>query len=120
MSTWILGYGGLLTALGAGGFIATGKQHKTALIPAAFGAAALGLGALARRPRQTRRALQGTAGIAALAIAGSWRGLRRLPDLLAGRPVERRPAVIAQSLMAGLSGAARGTTIAALARRPSR
>jgi hypothetical protein len=38
MASYTIGYGFLLSALGVGGYISTGGRHKTALIPAAFGA----------------------------------------------------------------------------------
>jgi hypothetical protein len=107
MNNWTLGYGSLLTALGVGGFLATGAQHKTALIPAGFGTAALGLGLLARRGSSSsqRGLLGGSALVGLLGLLGAARGLRKLPALLRGEPVERPAAVVAQSLMAGLSAA---------------
>jgi hypothetical protein len=105
MNNWTLGYGSLLTALGVGGFLATGAHHKTALIPAGFGTAALGLGVLARRGFSQRGLLGGSALVGLLGLLGAARGLRKLPALLRGEPVERPAAVVAQSLMAGLSAA---------------
>ncbi|MDC3960632.1 hypothetical protein [Polyangium jinanense] len=105
MTGWTIGYGGLLTALGIGGFVATGREHKTALIPAGVGAAALGLGLLARRGSSRKAALVGATAVAGLGLAGSARGLGKLPALLRGEPIERPAAVIAQSIMAGTSAA---------------
>ncbi|MDI1484288.1 hypothetical protein [Polyangium sp. y55x31] len=105
MTGWTIGYGGLLTALGIGGFVATGREHKTALIPAGAGAAALGLGLLARSGSSRKAALVGATAVAGLGLAGSARGLGKLPALLRGEPVERPAAVIAQSIMAGTSAA---------------
>jgi len=98
-----IGYGALLVALGVGGFIGTGATHKTALIPAGFGAAAIGLGLLAKRDSYRSGAMHGAALVGLLGLAGSARGLKKLPDLLLGGEVERPVAVISQSLMAGLS-----------------
>ncbi len=103
MSNLTIAYGTVLCALGVGGYVATGKQSKTALIPAGFGAAALGLGLLARSDRFRTGALVGAAVVGVAGFAGSARGLSKLPALLRGEPVERLEAVIAQSLMAGLS-----------------
>jgi len=103
MASWTIGYGALLTALGVGGFVATGAQHKTALIPAGFGAAAIGLGLLGRHDAYRRAALGGSALLGLLGAAGSARGLSRLPGLLSGAEVERPAAVVSQSIMAGLS-----------------
>lgn len=98
---WAIGYGAALVALGVGGFVATGATHKTALIPAGFGAAEIALGLLGRGA--------GARGAAALvgvvAFAGAARGLKKLPSLLRGEAVDRPAAVVAQSVMAGLSAA---------------
>src|SRR5262245_45150961 len=96
-------YGTLLTALGVGGFIATGATHKTALIPAGFGLAALGLGVLATHDKHQKNAIRGARLVARVGFLGSARGLAKLPALLRGRPVDRPAAVISQSLMAALS-----------------
>lgn len=98
-----LGYGTLLTTLGVGGFVATGAQHKTALIPAGFGTAALGLGLLERRGGSRKPVLGGSALLGLLGFLGAARGLIRLPALLRGEEVERPAAIVAQSVMAGLS-----------------
>lgn len=103
MSNWTIGYGACLIALGVGGYFATGQQSKTALIPAGFGVAAAGLGALARNKRFTKPALIAGAIVGVAGFAGSARGLAKLPALLGGEPLERPAAVISQSLMAGLS-----------------
>jgi hypothetical protein len=103
VSNWTIGYGALLAALGVGGFVATGSQHKSALIPAGFGAAAIGLGLLGRGATLRRPALYGAALLGVLGVAGAARGLGKLPALIAGDEVERPAAVIAQSVMAGLS-----------------
>ena len=105
MENITIGYGALLTALGLGGFIASGAAHKTALIPAGFGAAAIGLGLLAKRGKHRKRALRGARFVASLGLLGSARGFKKLPDLLRGNEVERPAAVISQSIMAGLCGA---------------
>ncbi len=103
MSNWTIGYGVLLTVLGVGGYLATGQQSKTALIPAGFGVAAAGLGVLARNDRFRTPALIAGAVVGVAGFAGSARGLAKLPALLRGEPLERPAAVVSQSLMAGLS-----------------
>lgn len=107
-----IGYGALMAALGVGGFVATGQKSKTALIPAGFGAAAIGLGLLAGR--KERAALGAAAALSALAIAGSARGLAKLPKLARGEEIERPEAVIAQSIMAGVSAVHLGLCVRAL------
>ncbi|UQA57256.1 hypothetical protein E8A73_039145 [Polyangium aurulentum] len=109
-----IGYGALMTALGVGGFVATGRQSKTALIPVGFGAAAIGLGLLAGRKGAARGALGAAAALSALAVAGSARGLAKLPKLARGEEVERPEAAIAQSIMAGLSAVHAGICLQAL------
>jgi hypothetical protein len=103
VENWTLGYGTLLTTLGVGGFVATGAQHKTALIPAGFGTAALGLGLLERRGSSQKTVLGGAALLGLLGFLGAARGLVRLPALLRGEKLERPAAVVSQSAMAGLS-----------------
>lgn len=105
MSNWTIGYGALLTALGVGGYFATGQQSKTALIPAGFGVAAAGIGLLARHERYRTHALVAGAAVGVLSLAGSARGLTKLPALVRGEPLERPAAVVSQSIMAGLSAA---------------
>ncbi|WP_437875862.1 hypothetical protein [Sorangium sp. So ce513] len=101
MSNVTMGYGALLTALGVGGFAATGA--RTALIPAGFGAVAMGLGLLARQEKYRMHAMHASALVGLLGVLGSAKGLSRLPALLSGGDVERPAAVVAQSLMAVLS-----------------
>jgi hypothetical protein len=115
---WTIGYGSVLTALGVGGFVATGAQHKTALIPAGFGLASVGLGLLLARGKGSPRGTLGAAAaLGAIAVAGSARGLRKLPALVRGEDVERPAAVIAQSIMAVASIAHVGLCVRALAKR---
>ena len=95
-----LGYGVFLLALGVGGFLATGKQHKTALIPAGFGAAALGLGLVMRRRNWRRRATWAGAVVSLAGLGGTAKSLTKVPAVLRGEEVSRPTAVISQSLMA--------------------
>lgn len=103
MSNWTIGNGALMTALGVGGYLATGAQSKTALIPAGFGVAVVGLGLLARRESRRKAALGGALALGLLALAGSARGVSKLPALVSGEPLERPAAVVSQSLLAGLA-----------------
>jgi hypothetical protein len=97
MNGWTVGYGAALVALGVGGFATTGAKHRTALIPAGFGAATIALGMIG--------APRAAAVVGVVAFAGAARGLNKLPALLRGEAVERPAAVVAQSVMAGLSAA---------------
>ena len=98
-----LGYGVFLLALGLGGFLSTGRRHKTALIPAGFGAAALGLGLVMRRKGWRRKALWAGAVVSLGGLAGTAKSLKKVPEVLRGEEVERPAAVIAQALMAAAS-----------------
>lgn len=94
--------GGALALLGILSYIGSGAASVTALIPTFFGVilAALGVGA----QREDRRALMMhiALALAVLGLLGSAPGLLSLPDLLAGRDLERPWAVGAQSAMAVL------------------
>jgi hypothetical protein len=105
MSKLTLLYGSSLAVLGIGGFVATGRQHKTALIPAGLGAAEIGLGLLARRWPFRAAATTGAAIVGVVGLAASARALGKLPKIARGEAVERREAVIARSVMAALSAA---------------
>ena len=102
---WTLGYGALLNVVGLGGFALTGGVHKTALIPAGFGTAALGLGLLARRKEAARWVPKASMLVGVLGLLGTARGLVQLPALLRGVAVTRPAAVVAQSAMGCLSAA---------------
>ena len=103
MSNVTIGYGALLTALGVGGFVATGATHQTALIPAGLGAAAIGLGLLAKQERYHRHAMHASVLLGVVGFAGAVPGLLKLPALLSGGDVERPAAVIARATMGALS-----------------
>lgn len=106
MSKLTLFYGSSLTVLGVAGFVATGRKHKTALIPAGLGVAEIGLGLLSRRFPFRTVATAGAAVVGVVGLAASARALAKLPEAIAGEgDVERRPAVFARSAMAALSAA---------------
>ena len=92
--------GGLMMLVGLTGFISTGSVHFTALIPVAFGVGFVVCGWLALNPLYLKHAMHLGAVFALLGVLGSARGLAQLPRLLAGQPVVRPAAVIAQSVMA--------------------
>jgi hypothetical protein len=93
-----------LIVVGVAGYAAASGSSPTALIPAAFGAALVALGWLAYDERRRRTAMHIAAAVGLLGFLGSVRGLFGIRDLLTGAPVERPLAVIAQSLMALLTG----------------
>jgi hypothetical protein len=109
--------GGLMILLGLAGFILTGSTHYTALIPVGFGVVFAICGWLALNPAYLKHCMHLAAVFALLGVVGSVRGLLQLPALIAGQPVARPPAVIAQSIMAllclGFTGLAIGSFIQA-------
>ncbi len=100
MANTTLGFGGALMLLGVVGYVATGAQSPTALIPAAVGLVLVLLGWLARRPRARMHAMHGAALVALVGFAGSVGGLAQTLRMMGGQAVKRPAAAIAQSLMA--------------------
>lgn len=108
MAVW---FGAGFVILGVVSYVGSGTASVTALIPAVFGVVLGGLGLVGRRQDRRALAMHIAAGVAVVGFLGSAMGLVSLPDLVAGRDVDRPWAVAAQSLMAvalavyiGLSG----------------
>ena len=96
-------FGVLLIVLGVIAFVATGAEHKTALIPSGFGAVLAALGALATaKPNLRMHVMHGAVLVGILGFAGSVGGAVKLLKWAGGTEPERRPAVIAQTIMAVL------------------
>lgn len=96
--------GVLLIVLGLWGYFGTGTTSPTALIPAAFGILLVISGAIARNPEKRKLGMHIAVVVSLLGFLGSVRGLTKLGTLLAGGDVARPAAVIAQSIMAILTG----------------
>ena len=64
-------FGVLLIALGVGGFVGTGSEHKTALIPAYFGAAIAVCGVIALNPSARQHAMHVAAMVGTIGLLGS-------------------------------------------------
>jgi hypothetical protein len=96
VSTLTIVIGVALIALGVGGFVATGSEAKTALIPAGFGAVLVLLGALARNPARLKLTMHIAMVVALLGFAGSAPGAVKWLSGTAERPA----AALAQTLMA--------------------
>ncbi|MGO8971352.1 MAG: hypothetical protein ACLQDQ_17495 [Myxococcaceae bacterium] len=92
----------LLLAVGLGGFVASGGQAPTALIPAVLGLLLGVCAAVARNPKARMHAMHAAVLSALLGLLGSLRGALQLPALLAHAPVVRPLAVVAQSATAVL------------------
>ena len=95
-------FAALLIALGLVGFIGTGSQHYTALIPAAFGLLLAIFGALSFSPDPGRRKLfmhiNVTLGL--LGFLGTALGLIQWFQMLAGAAVKNPPATQSKAAMA--------------------
>jgi hypothetical protein len=88
----------LLLAVGLGGFIASGAQAPTALIPAVLGLLLVVCAAVARNPKARMHAMHAAVLLALLGFLGAFRGVLQLPALFSGQPVARPLAVVAQSI----------------------
>jgi len=64
-------FGLLLIALGAGGFVATGSEHYTALIPSPFGLVLLLLGLVALREGLRKHAMHAAAAVGLFGVLGA-------------------------------------------------
>lgn len=95
-------FAGLLIALGIAGYVGTGMESPTALIPAGFGVVFAILGVLGRNENIRKHVMHVAAVLALLGFLGSARGLLQLPSLLSGGEVARPAAVVSQALMAVL------------------
>jgi hypothetical protein len=87
----------LLFAVGLGGFVVSGAHALTALIPALLGVLLVLCAVVARSPKARMHAMHAAVLLALLGLVGSLPGAFRLPALLAGQPVARPLAVVAQS-----------------------
>lgn len=94
----VLVYGGLMLAIGIIGYLATGLEHWTALIPAVLGALAIVV-AFLRRGAPVVQGLAGLA-IAAVALVGTAGALAQLPGALAGDAALNTAAVYARAATA--------------------
>ena len=103
MANLAVAFGVALILLGAVGYLVTGAQSLTALIPAAFGAVLAICGALARDPARRKMMMHIAVVVGLLGFLGSVRGLANFFRLLAGAEVQRPGAVVAQAIMAILT-----------------
>jgi hypothetical protein len=71
MASTTLLFGILLTVLGLAGYALTGGASVTALIPALFGLALVGLGLVARKEHLRKHAMHAAAAVALLGFAGA-------------------------------------------------
>lgn len=102
MSNTAVGFGLALIVLGVGGYLVTGMQSPTALIPALFGILLGWMGALARKPEKRKLAMHIAAGLGVIGFLATARALPKIGALLAGDPVARPAAVVSQAIMSVL------------------
>ncbi|MCC5950938.1 MAG: hypothetical protein JJU45_02465 [Acidimicrobiia bacterium] len=93
-------FGAALVALGVGGFVGSGAESVTALIPSFIGAVLVALGFVAAQEGRRALAMHIAAVVALVGFLGSIMGVADLPDLIAGEDLERPWAVGVQSVMA--------------------
>lgn len=100
MAKITLWFGLALIVVGVVGFVGSGAESVTALIPAVFGVVLAALGIIGADDNRRMMAMHIAVLIAIVGIIGSVGGLVILPDLLSGNDVERPWAVGVQSVMA--------------------
>ena len=93
-------FGVLMILLGVIGYVATGRVHRTALIPVLPGLIWLALGVLARNERMRKHAMHAAA---ALSLVGFLAMARAIVNLIrwqtGGADPERPAAVISQAIL---------------------
>ncbi len=96
-------FGVLLIILGIVGYVGTGSEHPTALIPAGFGAFLIVFGALAvAKPAMRMHAMHGAVLIGLLGFLGTISGVIAVIKKLTGATIERPEAAYAKAAMCGL------------------
>jgi hypothetical protein len=91
--------GALLDIVGTTGWLATGRQSWTALIPSILGTLMIVCGVIAfAKPALRKHVMHAAATLGLLGFLGTLKGLFQLPGLLSGAEIARPPAVIAQSI----------------------
>ena len=103
MANTTIPFGVLLILLGVVGWVGSGMESPTALIPSVFGLLLVIAGALARKESRRKHAMHAAAMVGLLGFLGSASGLLQLPALLGGAEVARPAAVWSKSAMAVLS-----------------
>lgn len=93
--------GVILELVGFGGWVMTGQESWTALIPAIFGTLLILLGVFSlSQPGLRKHLMHGAAVLGLLGFLGTVKGLFSLPALIAGGEAARPAAVVSQSITA--------------------
>jgi len=96
-------FGVLLILLGIVGYVGTGSEHPTALIPAAFGIFLAIFGAIAiAKPALRMHVMHGAVLVGLLGFLGTISGVIALAKKLSGQVIERPEAAYAKAAMCGL------------------
>ncbi|MDQ4132030.1 MAG: hypothetical protein M3179_02235 [Actinomycetota bacterium] len=111
MAKATIGVGGGLAVLGIVAYLGSGAVSATALIPTVFGLILAALGYAAQQPGRRALMMHIAVGVAIVGFLGSVPGLFSLPDLLAGKDVDRPWAIAAQSIMAAVLAVYLGSAI---------
>jgi hypothetical protein len=102
MAKTTIWFGLVLVVLGIVGFIGSGAESFTALIPSVIGLLLVGLGLAGQQEGRRALTMHVAAAVALIGFLGSAMGVADLPDLLAGEDLERPWAVAVQSIMAAV------------------
>jgi uncharacterized membrane protein len=103
MTALTLWLGIILSAMGIIGYVGSGAESVTALIPTFFGIPFIVLGIVARKEHLRKHMMHGAALLALIGFAGSVRGVSSFLSMLGGADIARPFAAIMQSLMAVLT-----------------
>jgi hypothetical protein len=103
MPTTTIVTGVLLIALGLVGFVGTGSEHPTALIPAGFGIALVICGFLAKAPERKKLFMHIAVTLGLLGFLGTAMGVVKVVRMAAGEAISRPEAAESQALMAFIS-----------------
>jgi hypothetical protein len=104
MPTITIVTGVLLIIVGAVGYVGTGSEHPTALIPAGFGLAITICGFLAKAPERLKLWMHIAVTLGLLGFLGTVMGIVKVVRMTAGQVIERPEAAEAQAVMAFICG----------------
>jgi hypothetical protein len=100
MPTTTIVTGVLLIVLGLVGFVGTGSEHPTALIPAGFGIALAICGFLANAPERKKLFMHIAVTLGLLGFLGTVMGVVKVVRMAAGETIARPEAAESQAVMA--------------------
>jgi multisubunit Na+/H+ antiporter MnhF subunit len=103
MPTTTIVTGVLLIVLGLVGFVGTGSEHPTALIPAGFGIALAICGFLAKAPERKKLFMHIAVTLGLLGFLGTVMGVVKVVRMAAGETIPRPEAAESQAVMAFIS-----------------